>query len=532
MARINSVSGRRFSYPTLCPFAANTIVPQNYTNNQLYSSGSSSNGAPPPSQPAPQPQPCQRHNGSSGDQNHAHQQQSYSQQRYESSNYQQQQQSQQQQQQQQQQAQSQANNNGNYSHSATYQQQQQQQQQTPNQVPLPAEAVLRSTPNPMGLPLPQANVTIGDSSRSSNSSATAAAVAAAAAAAAAAAPSIVQLNPYSGPLYPHLLMQMLANFTSGNNLLHSGQNATTQSNGYQQPPPPVTQPASHRMRVYHRNHRIQERFRPSCLRNNNQPNNSANGQSSQQQQQQQQPPPPTPITNSQRQPQQVIPPQRHQPHQHQYGSNANPTIGNLINYRHVPAPSQVQIVPNSSQPGLSLPLPGFAYSHAPPPPPPPTGHHRTNGGGHHHHHPSVHHLYPFYPRPRGHTHFFHDIDLAAFANGVFTTTNVAPIFNDSPEAENYEALLNLAERLGEAKPRGLTKQEIDQLPSYKFKGSNDEGDQTLCVICMCDFEMKQNLRVLPCSHEFHSRCVDKWLKTNRTCPICRRDSTVTNHESD
>ncbi|KAJ6223058.1 hypothetical protein RDWZM_001603 [Blomia tropicalis] len=377
-----------------------------------------------------------------------------------------------------------------------------------------------------------ANVTIGDSSRSSNSSATAAAVAAAAAAAAAAAPSIVQLNPYSGPLYPHLLMQMLANFTSGNNLLHSGQNATTQSNGYQQPPPPVTQPASHRMRVYHRNHRIQERFRPSCLRNNNQPNNSANGQSSQQQQQQQQPPPPTPITNSQRQPQQVIPPQRHQPHQHQYGSNANPTIGNLINYRHAPAPSQVQIVPNSSQPGLSLPLPGFAYSHAPPPPPPPTGHHRTNGGGHHHHHPSVHHLYPFYPRPRGHTHFFHDIDLAAFANGVFTTTNVAPIFNDSPEAENYEALLNLAERLGEAKPRGLTKQEIDQLPSYKFKGSNDEGDQTLCVICMCDFEMKQNLRVLPCSHEFHSRCVDKWLKTNRTCPICRRDSTVTNHESD
>lgn len=35
------------------------------------------------------------------------------------------------------------------------------------------------------------------------------------------------------------------------------------------------------------------------------------------------------------------------------------------------------------------------------------------------------------------------------------------------ETENYEALLNLAERLGEAKPRGLTKIEIEQLPSYK-----------------------------------------------------------------
>jgi E3 ubiquitin-protein ligase RNF38/44 len=38
---------------------------------------------------------------------------------------------------------------------------------------------------------------------------------------------------------------------------------------------------------------------------------------------------------------------------------------------------------------------------------------------------------------------------------------------DSPQTENYEALLNLAERLGEAKPRGLAKMEIEQLPSCK-----------------------------------------------------------------
>lgn len=38
---------------------------------------------------------------------------------------------------------------------------------------------------------------------------------------------------------------------------------------------------------------------------------------------------------------------------------------------------------------------------------------------------------------------------------------------DSTETENYEALLNLAERLGEAKPRGLNRLEIEQLPSFK-----------------------------------------------------------------
>ena len=38
---------------------------------------------------------------------------------------------------------------------------------------------------------------------------------------------------------------------------------------------------------------------------------------------------------------------------------------------------------------------------------------------------------------------------------------------DVNEPENYEALLNLAERLGEVKPKGLSKADIEQLPSYR-----------------------------------------------------------------
>uniref|UniRef100_A0A673IWQ0 RING finger protein 44-like n=1 Tax=Sinocyclocheilus rhinocerous TaxID=307959 RepID=A0A673IWQ0_9TELE len=50
---------------------------------------------------------------------------------------------------------------------------------------------------------------------------------------------------------------------------------------------------------------------------------------------------------------------------------------------------------------------------------------------------------------------------------------------DDVEMENYEALLNLAERLGEAKPRGLTKADIEQLPSYRFNLENHQSEQTL-----------------------------------------------------
>nr|XP_021389537.2 E3 ubiquitin-protein ligase RNF38 [Lonchura striata domestica] len=100
------------------------------------------------------------------------------------------------------------------------------------------------------------------------------------------------------------------------------------------------------------------------------------------------------------------------------------------------------------------------------------------------------------------------------------------------EVENYEALLNLAERLGEAKLRGLTKADIEQLPSYRFNPNNHQSEQKLCVVCMCDFESRQLLRVLPCNHEFHAKCVDKWLKANRTCPICRADASEVHRDSE
>lgn len=58
--------------------------------------------------------------------------------------------------------------------------------------------------------------------------------------------------------------------------------------------------------------------------------------------------------------------------------------------------------------------------------------------------------------------------------------------------------------------------EIDQLPSYRFNAETHQSDQTSCVVCMCDFEQRQLLRVLPCNHEFHAKCVDKWLKVKFT----------------
>jgi len=108
---------------------------------------------------------------------------------------------------------------------------------------------------------------------------------------------------------------------------------------------------------------------------------------------------------------------------------------------------------------------------------------------------------------------------AMFSNPPLSPYNQAELSSPDSVTENYEALLSLAERLGEAKPRGLTRAEVEQLPSYKFNAETHQGDQTNCVVCMCDFEALQSLRVLPCSHEFHSKCIDKWLKVSHTTSL-------------
>lgn len=55
--------------------------------------------------------------------------------------------------------------------------------------------------------------------------------------------------------------------------------------------------------------------------------------------------------------------------------------------------------------------------------------------------------------------FFESLSLfsAMFSNPSLPTYGQEIVNPENAEAENYEALLNLAERLGEAKPRGLLK---------------------------------------------------------------------------
>lgn len=66
----------------------------------------------------------------------------------------------------------------------------------------------------------------------------------------------------------------------------------------------------------------------------------------------------------------------------------------------------------------------------------------------------------------------------------------------------------------------LPKSALKKLPIHKFK----DGDPfETCCICLDDFEEGDKLRILPCDHGYHSKCIDPWLvKNKRICPQCRK----------
>ncbi|XP_057806275.1 RING-H2 finger protein ATL47-like [Salvia miltiorrhiza] len=69
---------------------------------------------------------------------------------------------------------------------------------------------------------------------------------------------------------------------------------------------------------------------------------------------------------------------------------------------------------------------------------------------------------------------------------------------------------------------GLDQSLIDALPLFYYKDIIGLKEPFDCAVCLSEFSFLDKLKVLPvCSHAFHIHCIEAWLLSNSTCPLCR-----------
>jgi len=79
------------------------------------------------------------------------------------------------------------------------------------------------------------------------------------------------------------------------------------------------------------------------------------------------------------------------------------------------------------------------------------------------------------------------------------------------------------EVLSNARRRGLSKWDLDVLPSFVYSCSEDVNNAD-CCICLGCFELGEMLTCLPCDkkHSFHAGCIRSWLERQNSCPLCQK----------
>ncbi|KAM5315097.1 E3 ubiquitin-protein ligase RLIM-like [Glossophaga mutica] len=127
--------------------------------------------------------------------------------------------------------------------------------------------------------------------------------------------------------------------------------------------------------------------------------------------------------------------------------------------------------------------------------------------------------YDYFPRPR----------MISSSESSYTPSSTSsPTSSSSSSDESSEPLVLLFESSDEGDawpslddhPAGLSEAQIN---NFAIRSSVKNDTLNECSICITEYREGSQLRILPCSHEFHVRCIDRWLSDNSTCPICRRN---------
>ncbi|RYH14522.1 hypothetical protein EON65_33475 [archaeon] len=79
--------------------------------------------------------------------------------------------------------------------------------------------------------------------------------------------------------------------------------------------------------------------------------------------------------------------------------------------------------------------------------------------------------------------------------------------------------------------RGLDENIVRNLPTRIFQpsasssssssSSSSNDTKSCCSICLSSYEGGDEVKTLPCLHNYHAHCIDRWLQQSTACPVCK-----------
>lgn len=69
--------------------------------------------------------------------------------------------------------------------------------------------------------------------------------------------------------------------------------------------------------------------------------------------------------------------------------------------------------------------------------------------------------------------------------------------------------------------RPASKSAVEELLKLRVSKELLQSINECCPICQDEFELEEDIQMMPCSHMYHTTCLLPWLKLHNTCPSCR-----------
>jgi len=110
-----------------------------------------------------------------------------------------------------------------------------------------------------------------------------------------------------------------------------------------------------------------------------------------------------------------------------------------------------------------------------------------------------------------------DTDISRLPVRMYKGSSHTPVSESRPssgvELPSEEIEVNVVDSISEKR--------LVDLEAGKQTNMVDPEEELTCSVCLEQVLDGEMVRTLPCLHQFHSACIDQWLRQQGTCPVCK-----------